>query len=715
MDHPLLKTLDQLVRQQTPNFFRLYLNPHVVQTCFCLGRLAREVWYGQAAEEPEFQTFLANSFDEALSGALKLARFCASRQGRPKSGLLLGGRGRLEHFASLSLGKHGRLELLPGLILADGETADVEAQVGPVERFGYVVLFPPADCTGRERWGRLLERLSRTAPLVIAAVSRAELDACRRDPSHWWDSLPPDVVVFDESFVHHHVPWGALSARKSLYDHWNRPGYSTFHSTTFQPNSVSALHFLRCLQEDDPGFIASAADELRRIASEPAHCQRLFARLYSPSLGKTISSLGFADRDVTAAGHYVTVAGRPIFDGVAGIACSMRGHNPPNYVRELMDLLPAAESRQAVCERLRELTGLDGMVPAVSGASAVENALRLGLAARFPQKYVLALQGGFGGKTLFALTGTAKPSYKEGLDPLYESVLYVDPFGDQAIEELACALNRHPVGVVQLELIQAVGGVRAVPERVVRYLDEGRRRWGYALFVDEVQTGMYRTGPFTMSERYGITPDLLTIGKGTSDMMFPFAVTLYSAALREQLDERSSDLCRALRAKADYEFGYRTLLNTLERARSGGAAERVREAGALFSTILTDTLASCPAVRDVRVFGLLIAIELDTSRSFRRWFRRQAPFLYIVNMLLHHAFPLLIGYCQYEPNVLKLTPPLSITREEIERVCATIRDVLRAPASALFPPALGLLARTYMKGKWKGFARRDAIYEPVKG
>src|SRR5262249_2360654 len=133
-------------------------------------------------------------------------------------------------------------------------------------------------------------------------------------------------------------------------------------------------------------------------------------------------------------------------------------------------------------------------------------------------------------------------SYKRGLDPLYENVGYVDPFCDSAVGNLEAALRQYPVGVVQPELIQAVGGVRAVHGRVARYLHEHKRRWGYLLCVDEVQTGMYRTGPFLRSQELGIEPDLLTIGKGTSDMMFPFAVTLYSEAVHDRLAGRKPEL-----------------------------------------------------------------------------------------------------------------------------------------------------------------------------
>ena len=119
-------------------------------------------------------------------------------------------------------------------------------------------------------------------------------------------------------------------------------------------------------------------------------------------------------------------------------------------------------------------------------------------------------------------------------------------------------LREHPVAVVHLELIQGVGGVRQVPGAVVRLLDAGRQRWGYLLLVDEVQTGMYRTGPFTRCSTLRLQPDLLVVGKGISDMMFPFAILMYSAAVAAVLDSNGSDLPAAIRERYGYEFGYKT-------------------------------------------------------------------------------------------------------------------------------------------------------------
>src|SRR5262249_61232549 len=85
---PLIaETCSQIIREKIPNFFRLYLNPYVVQTCFCLSKYVQSTWPGNGAQDGGYQTFLANAFDEALSGAIKLARYCANLQARATAGL----------------------------------------------------------------------------------------------------------------------------------------------------------------------------------------------------------------------------------------------------------------------------------------------------------------------------------------------------------------------------------------------------------------------------------------------------------------------------------------------------------------------------------------------------------------------------------------------------------------------------------------------------
>jgi acetylornithine/succinyldiaminopimelate/putrescine aminotransferase len=711
--HPLFDTWDEMIQEQIPNFLRLYLNPFVVQTCLGLSAYVQDTWHGGAAPRPRYQSFLANSFDEALSGAIKLARYAADVANRPKAGLAFDPDGRLGPLVSVTLADQDRVEFVPDVVTIREADAVTEVLRGQKD-FGFVVLFPSARADAAAVLDSLKNSPTDASPLLIACVDRPGLAHCRQELASPWRRLQPDIVVFDESFVRRYVPFGAFTARGSLYDHWNKPGASTFHSTTYQPNSISSLVFLKCLEQDDPGFFARLAPQFERIANELAYRRWLFARFYNPSLARATAAVGWDTPDIRVAGHYVTVNGKAVFDGVAGVACSIRGHNPAGYRQEIEKLATVPDCRRAAAERLRALTGLGCLVPAVSGASAVENALRLGLVAQYPRNYVLALKGGFGGKTLLALTGTASSSYKIRINPLYPHVLYVDPFRESAIDDLEAAFRKYRVAVVQTELVQAVGGVRAVPEQVLRYLEAKKHQEGYLLFVDEVQTGMYRTGPFIRCKEVGVEPDLLTIGKGTSDMMFPFAVTLYSERVRERLTARNSDLPEVLRERLDYEFGYKTLLNVLDRAEEGNLSDQVRETGALLARLLGERLASSKAVRDIRVFGLLAAIELDIRSGLRAWLRKQAGSLYVMSLLRQEPFPVFLGYCQYEPHVLKFTPPLSITPDEVQRVCDTLAAVLNRPAYQFLPPLFGLLAKTFVKGRWEAYRYGRMKHECVE-
>ena len=517
---------------------------------------------------------------------------------------------------------------------------------------------------------------------MITCVDREGLDTLRNGPRGLLHEIAPDIVVFDDSFVDHAVPFGAFTARRTLFAPWNRPRKSTFHSTTFQPNTISTRHFMSCLADADPEFFRLHAEEFRAFLDDLARRGDGFRRYYNPSLYRLIRAAGLETRDVRAIGSFVVAEGRPIYDVVGGVACSLRGHNPPTYAAETRAIAEASDGPAVEAElgnRLRDLTGLGSFLPAVSGASAVENALKVALVAQFPWRHILALKAGFGGKTLFALTGTANPSYKERIGPLYADVHYVDPFAPDALAQIDALLDRHEFAVVQVELIQSVGGVRLIPEAVIRHLDEGRKRRGYLLLVDEVQTGMYRTGTFVLSRTIGLTPDLLLLGKGTSDMMFPFALTLYSDAVADALDAARLRCQRAIRERYGYEQGYRTVVNALRLCEELVMPRRVAEASELFARLLGEGLGTLDTVREVRIFGLLIGVELDTRRRPRRWLRKRLSGLYLLAMLKHDRFPMLAGLCQYEPDVLKITPPLNAGPDEIRRACETIIDVLRRP------------------------------------
>jgi acetylornithine/succinyldiaminopimelate/putrescine aminotransferase len=661
----LTDTLEQILEAREPNFLRTYLSPHVAQACYVLDRYVRTTWTDPGED---CQSFLANGLEEALGGAIKLLRYQQRAPVSRKIALVVDPADRLTGFADVGLADGERIEYLPGVHVVGTPGYDR----APVDLLALVATDDGIPAAYADPIRLILQR---DKPAVIACVTRQGLESLRAGAPGLLRELTPDVVIFDESFVDRAVPFAAFSARRSLFRDWNRPGKSTFHSTTFQPNTVSTRHFMRCLAAADPGFAREHDEDLRAIQADLSRRGDAFRRYYHPALYRLIKAAGFETTNVLASGSFVVVNGCPIFDVVGGVACSVRGHNPPAYVDETS--APSSEVELRV--RLRHLTGLGSVLPAVSGATAVENALKLALVARFPRRHILALQAGFGGKTLFALTGTANPSYKERVGPLYADVHYVDPFAPDALQQIDAVLASFPVAAVLMELIQSVGGVRRLPESVVRHLEEGRTRWGYLLVVDEVQTGLYRTGPFSQTRAFGLTPDLMLLGKGTSDMMFPFSLTLYSDAVAEAVASRVPALVQAIERRYGYERGYRTVANVLRLAEEQDLPERVHELGERFEGLLRAGLDRVPGVRDVRVFGLLVAIELEARTGLRRWLRKRLGAAYLLALLRHEEFPILAGFCQYEPNTLKLTPPLNADPDDLERASRALVDVLRRP------------------------------------
>src|SRR5262249_19208573 len=161
---------------------------------------------------------------------------------------------------------------------------------------------------------------------IISCVDRISLGMLRRRPGGILRETAPDIVVFDDSFVGHAVPFGAFSASKALYAFWNQPGKTTFHSTTYQPSSISTLHFMKCIEQDDPTLHTCIAEKLEEIRTSLALRMEVFSRLYSPSLARMIRASGFLHEQVRASGDFIHVGDKRIFDAVAGVACSIRGH-----------------------------------------------------------------------------------------------------------------------------------------------------------------------------------------------------------------------------------------------------------------------------------------------------------------------------------------------------------------------------------------------------
>ena len=224
---------------------------------------------------------------------------------------------------------------------------------------------------------------------------------------------------------------------------------------------------------------------------------------------------------VRGEGAYVWDAdGQRYLDLLGGIATNVLGHAHPTLVGAVSAQLStlghvsnffASPPQVALAERLLDLLRApqgSRVFLSNSGAEANEGAFKV--ARRTGRPRVLALEGAFHGRTMGALALTHKPEYREPFAPLPGGVEHI-PFGDLAALEAALDAD---VAALFVEVIQGEAGVRPLPEGYLAAARELTSSVGALLVVDEVQTGIGRTGSWFAHTRHGVVPDVVTLAKG---------------------------------------------------------------------------------------------------------------------------------------------------------------------------------------------------------
>jgi acetylornithine/LysW-gamma-L-lysine aminotransferase len=284
--------------------------------------------------------------------------------------------------------------------------------------------------------------------------------------------------------------------------------------------------------------------------------------------------------------------------------------------------------------------------PSNSGAEAVEAALKF---ARFStgRSGFVATMRSFHGRTMGALSTTWNKKYRQPFEPLIPEVSHV-PY--ENIEALEAAVTDRTAAVI-VELVQGEGGVYPGSTGYFQSLRELCSQRGALLIVDEIQTGVGRTGRWLACEHHHLSPDIITLGKSIGGGL-PLGVT----AWRKELGQFESGTHGST-------FGGNPLVCAASRAViEVMAEEKLSERAEMLGAWLSNELRALPGnrVREVRGLGLMIGIELRGKVT---------PILQ--QLMERGVWALPAGL-----NVLRLLPPLVIEKEDLERVVETIGEVL---------------------------------------
>ncbi|WCF07908.1 acetylornithine transaminase [Paenibacillus thiaminolyticus] len=362
--------------------------------------------------------------------------------------------------------------------------------------------------------------------------------------------------------------------------------------------------------------------------------------------------------------------GNSYLDFMSGIAVANLGHVPERVkarVQEQLETLWHVSNlfripqQEQAAEWLTKHTCADAVFFCNSGAEANEAAIKL--ARRYHAKVaksgryeIITFQQSFHGRTLATLTATGQDKVKEGFHPLPEGFRYV-PFND--IESLRAAVN-DKTAAIMLEIVQAEGGVHTIKAVFAQEVAKLCAEHGLQLIIDEVQTGMGRTGALFAHEHYGLEPDIFTVAKGLGSG-FPVGAMLAKEHLREAFGPGSHGS-----TFGGNPLAMSAVIGTMETMIEEKAAQRAAERGAYLLNSLKVKLSDVPVVKDVRGLGLIIGIECSEPAADIVEAARAAGLLVITA----------------GPNVVRLLPNLLVTPEEIDEAVSILHQVLEARSLA---------------------------------
>jgi ornithine--oxo-acid transaminase len=436
-----------------------------------------------------------------------------------------------------------------------------------------------------------------------------------------------------------------------------------------------------------------AADSLDVVADAVARggeTLELAARHLDPSLVDVLAILGF-DRDyVSARGSYLyDSAGRAHLDFHSGEGFASLGHNHPG-VREVLQATLAADLvdgvqlhystlagmlAQELAERLP--AGLDAVFFASTGAEAVDTAMKFARAATGRPR-LLSCDSCFHGVTLGPLSLVGDEFFKEGFAPLLPGCARV-PFGD--LERLEAELRAKDVAAFFVEPIQG-RMVTLPPDGYLQAAQELCRRYGTTFVVDEIQTGLGRTGRWFALERWGLEPDFVLVGKALSGGYMPVAATVMR---REIFQKAVGTLERCYVHQSTYGRNRLSMaagLATLRIIERDRLLEHAARVGAVLRDGLSELQRRYEMVREVRAEGLMIGIELGapSGRVARlNWHlihkASEGLFPQLVVIPLHRDHGV-ITMAAGKNDVVKLLPPLTISESEAQEFLVALDAVL---------------------------------------
>jgi acetylornithine/succinyldiaminopimelate/putrescine aminotransferase len=427
----------------------------------------------------------------------------------------------------------------------------------------------------------------------------------------------------------------------------------------------------------------------------------LWRKFVNPDYVDLLESFDFGQRFTRAEGTSLfDENGRKITDFLAGFGVHNIGHNHPRLIRRMHETLDAIEPSMLnvdaplpvaqLAERLCHVAHPDlcRVVFTSSGAEATEVAIKTARAAT-GRSTLVACDGAWHGLTTGSISLMGDADHRQRLGPLLPDVIHV-PFGDATALKETC--RKHKPAAFFVEPIQGEGGIRVPPPEYLGEASRICRKHGCLLVIDEIQTGLGRAGRMFATDFADSLPDILLIGKALSGGVVPVAACMMTAAAWSRAFSGPTRCNQCMSTFSGGRLAMAAGLETLNIVEDEHLADRACELGGVLLDGLQELARKHSVIREVRGRGLLVGVEFEpvaglSAAVVPRWARQQLFVQVIAAVLLRdHGF--LTQACGLAPAVLRLEPPLVISRDEI----ATLLEALDAVLTAYPSPGSAVMA-----------------------
>jgi acetylornithine/N-succinyldiaminopimelate aminotransferase len=376
-----------------------------------------------------------------------------------------------------------------------------------------------------------------------------------------------------------------------------------------------------------------------------------------------------------------TTDGKKILDGLAGIAVNGLGHAHPKLVKAISTQagkiihssnLVNIPEQAALADKICALSNMDNVFFGNSGAEANECAIKIarlyGHQRGIANPQIIVMERAWHGRTLATLAATGSRKAQAGFEPLVTGFIRV-PYNDIAAIRSIAAHNNDVVAVLT-EVLQGEGGIYEARADYLRELRKLCTDKEWFMMIDEVQSGVGRTGKWFAHQWAGVTPDVMLLAKGLGSGL-PVGACVAKGVAANVFKPGNHGTT----------FGAGPLvsvaaLTTIEIMEAENLLDNAAKMGALIEAEFASALNGIACVKEIRGMGLMLGIELDR------------PCAEVVKIALDHGVFINVTH----DTVIRLLPPLIINEAEARELVARVSAAIKIFAAALSPPTLAAAA-----------------------